>query len=740
MIYSCHCGRKENFMEKFRFWCQKVLPLVYDDSLSYYELLCKVVKYLNTLADNLNNTNTQITELAKQFNELKNYVDNYFGELDITGEIDSKIQELQNSGYFESLVNIDKFNDFTSSVDNSISGIKNDFETYKKQVDNIIDSIQLGSPSGSFSNIQELTSAYPDGGSGFYVVGSEWYYWNGSAWVSGGNWNAQIIGKHSIEPINIKGSKVFEYTSRDYLVDGSYINTDGVIVNNPETSRFVVDVTPNGYTLFIGHQKPKSGLIAFLNDDVVVNTVDIFNYSEYDILNRRFLLNEPIDGFDYYNNLLCFVLQTPSNANKVSINGFLSPSFPDFRDITYIGDFDLDALSNFLFGYSDIFSEEIGKAYITALSNNSQFKILNGMSYGLRNGDTYNVILADNYYMFAYPLKKGVTYSVARAFGTEGYGKYVLWNRDGTVTVVAPEDLASGLNVVLSDGSTRVCGLITPEQDCIITGSTGEFGVAHPSAVLSDTFIGFPLYDNFPTKPYVQELNNYALLPSYRETPENVLKGVKISVIGDSITEKNHRANTNWVNYFENIGAVMQNLGKSGTGFINPGSVNNRYIDRIENINSDVELIGVSVSFNDVPNYNVGLVTDTSADNTILGYANDFFKALLTKFPTIPIVCYTTNPWKNIRYGGDNVYSSKAVALISGIEELCKQNGIGFKSIFNSTVLRPWIDENNSFFFNSDGTLTPDGTHPNSKGHMVLFKEYLPLFMEHYRTSNDFYK
>ena len=27
----------------FRFWCQTVLPLVYDDSLSYYELLNKVV-------------------------------------------------------------------------------------------------------------------------------------------------------------------------------------------------------------------------------------------------------------------------------------------------------------------------------------------------------------------------------------------------------------------------------------------------------------------------------------------------------------------------------------------------------------------------------------------------------------------------------------------------------------------------------------------------------------------------
>lgn len=32
---------------RLRFWCQKVLPLVYDESLSYYELLCKIMKHLN---------------------------------------------------------------------------------------------------------------------------------------------------------------------------------------------------------------------------------------------------------------------------------------------------------------------------------------------------------------------------------------------------------------------------------------------------------------------------------------------------------------------------------------------------------------------------------------------------------------------------------------------------------------------------------------------------------------------
>lgn len=41
----------ENFT---RFWCQKVLPLVYDDSISYYETLCKIADSLNKCIDQIN--------------------------------------------------------------------------------------------------------------------------------------------------------------------------------------------------------------------------------------------------------------------------------------------------------------------------------------------------------------------------------------------------------------------------------------------------------------------------------------------------------------------------------------------------------------------------------------------------------------------------------------------------------------------------------------------------------------
>lgn len=53
----------------FKYWCQKVLPAVYDDSLSYYELLCKVSNKLNELVDVDNVQSDAIKELQEKLDE-----------------------------------------------------------------------------------------------------------------------------------------------------------------------------------------------------------------------------------------------------------------------------------------------------------------------------------------------------------------------------------------------------------------------------------------------------------------------------------------------------------------------------------------------------------------------------------------------------------------------------------------------------------------------------------------------
>lgn len=87
----------------FRFWCQKVLPLVYDDSISYYELLNKVVHYLNNVIKDVSAMGGNINDLLDAFIKLQNYVNYYFDNLDIQSEVNNIIDRMIKDGTFSAL-------------------------------------------------------------------------------------------------------------------------------------------------------------------------------------------------------------------------------------------------------------------------------------------------------------------------------------------------------------------------------------------------------------------------------------------------------------------------------------------------------------------------------------------------------------------------------------------------------------------------------------------------------------
>lgn len=62
-------------INKLKYWCYKVLPLVYDDSLSYYELLCKVVEKLNEVIDLADGFSGQYEEVEKAIDDLQKQID-----------------------------------------------------------------------------------------------------------------------------------------------------------------------------------------------------------------------------------------------------------------------------------------------------------------------------------------------------------------------------------------------------------------------------------------------------------------------------------------------------------------------------------------------------------------------------------------------------------------------------------------------------------------------------------------
>lgn len=75
-----------NSVSALRYWCYKILPLVYDDSLSYYEVLCKVTEKLNEVISNTNNIPTIISEAVAS----GGFLDNLQEQIATLNDKDSK--------------------------------------------------------------------------------------------------------------------------------------------------------------------------------------------------------------------------------------------------------------------------------------------------------------------------------------------------------------------------------------------------------------------------------------------------------------------------------------------------------------------------------------------------------------------------------------------------------------------------------------------------------------------------
>lgn len=64
-------------IEPYVFWCQKVLPAVYDDSLTFYENVCRMVDKLNEIIEYANLSGPEMERLEEQIKELQEQLDEF---------------------------------------------------------------------------------------------------------------------------------------------------------------------------------------------------------------------------------------------------------------------------------------------------------------------------------------------------------------------------------------------------------------------------------------------------------------------------------------------------------------------------------------------------------------------------------------------------------------------------------------------------------------------------------------
>lgn len=100
------------------------------DAITDYQLLCRVVNYLNQVIENSNEQNTAITNLYNAFIALKDYVDTYFDE-NFPQLVNDKIDELVEDGTLENILHsrlniitiYDTFQDVLTSSNTLVDGL-----------------------------------------------------------------------------------------------------------------------------------------------------------------------------------------------------------------------------------------------------------------------------------------------------------------------------------------------------------------------------------------------------------------------------------------------------------------------------------------------------------------------------------------------------------------------------------------------------------------------------------------
>lgn len=90
----------------FKWFILENFPYIEEDfdALTNWQLFCKLGKEMNKIIEKTNLTGEQVENLTNAFNTLKEYIDNYFENLDVQDEIDNKLDEMAESGQLTDII------------------------------------------------------------------------------------------------------------------------------------------------------------------------------------------------------------------------------------------------------------------------------------------------------------------------------------------------------------------------------------------------------------------------------------------------------------------------------------------------------------------------------------------------------------------------------------------------------------------------------------------------------------
>ena len=168
-----------------------IIPTSYKDSMSYYECLAWLCKFLEeTVIPTVNQNGSAVQELQGLYTELNEYVTHYFDTLDVQQEINNKLDQMTADGTL------------TAIIANYINPFIEEQNIVINDIQRKVNSVASGSPKpvDSVDDMTDETKTY------VLTTDGYWYYYNGEEWTRGGVYQATGVSETDpvIEGINYK--------------------------------------------------------------------------------------------------------------------------------------------------------------------------------------------------------------------------------------------------------------------------------------------------------------------------------------------------------------------------------------------------------------------------------------------------------------------------------------------------------------------------------------------------------
>ena len=675
------------------------VPMVFDDSLSYYEALCALWKWLQDDVVNVINNNATVTEEYIQLtNEMKEYMDNYFDNLDVQEEINNKLDEMAEDGSLTALIKA-----YVDPIQEAYEAeLNGEFDAYKQVVNgNIatmntkIDNITSGTPIpvSSTDDMTDTTRIYLNTTNGY------WYYYNGSVWTQGGVYQAVGINTSSVTydslDVTLKAGLDERFTDDTYTTyHNGYVGNDGQIHTASNISQFYIEVTLTGNEVFaygtyyntLYMSTDKSAYVILDESDNVLDKREVTEST-----------NEILTG-----NVSCSPLARKIifNSNTVRAN----PECPVFY-ILKISSFaqkdpvEYSQLSDELKGiFEPEYTEVEGEVYVDGgyfngnqnIANSSGYKV---MKYDVNPGDMLKIEKTNNVY--ANP--------VIFLCSKDSIFDYV-WN-DETYHIHYRVDWNP--NPIINNGQLNEDIYITVPDYC---------DTIYVNVVKSNTAYKFSKVSSFKI-----DVDNTTI--DFSNYVQNPLDGKTLCFAGDSIIAATTPDVEGIVSLLASANSTANFYNYAHDGYTIAKAEDEWSSRSIQNVlptilseHPDTDFIVFNGGANDIYGGSHGITLGTIASNynpnnfdrtSFTGGLEYIFNYIYTNFEDVKPVFIVTQ----------QIYSDNFRPYMDRAIEVCRKWGVPYIDLLHEGTLNFLISYMRSRF-----SVNGDGTHPNLAGYQRILK------------------